>query len=131
MKDWRPIALCVLYKLLSKVLANRLKKILHKCIADSQSTFVPGRSILDNALVVMELVHYMKTKTKGNEKSVALKLYISKEYDRNDWSYLKDVMYKMGFSGKWIQWIMMCVETVDYSVIMNKEIEDLSFQDAG
>jgi len=123
MKDWRPIALCnVLYKLLSKVLANRLKKILHKCIADSQSAFVPGRSILVNALVAIELVHYMKTKTKGKEKSVALKLDISKAYDRIDWAYLKDVMNKMGFSGKWIQWIMMCVETVDYSVILNKEI---------
>jgi len=89
MKDWRPIALCnVLYKLLSKVLANRLKKVLYKCIADSQSAFVPGRSILDNTLVAIELVHYMKTKTKGKEKSVALKLDISKAYDRIDWSYL-------------------------------------------
>jgi hypothetical protein len=82
MKDWRPIALCnVLYKLLSKVLANCLKQILHKCIADSQSAFVPGRSILDNALVAIELVHYMKTKTKGKDKSVALKLDISKACD--------------------------------------------------
>jgi len=74
----------VLYKLFSKVLENRLKKILHKCIVDSQSAFVPGRSILDNALVAIELVHYMKTKTKGKEKSVALKLDISKAYDRID-----------------------------------------------
>jgi hypothetical protein len=123
MKDWRPIALCnVLYKLLSKFLANRLKKVLHKCIADSQSAFVPGRSILDNALVAIELGHYMKTKTKGDEKRVALKLDISKVYDRIDWSYLKDVMYKMGFLEKWIQFIMMCVEIVDYSVIVNKEM---------
>jgi len=85
MKDWRPITLCnVLYKLLSKVLENWLKKILHKCIADSQSAFVPGRSILDNALVAIGVVHYMKTKTKGKEKSVALKLDIIKEYDRID-----------------------------------------------
>ena len=95
-KDWRPIALCnFLYKLLSKFLANRLKKVLHKCIVDSQSAFVHGRSHLDNALEAIKLVHYMKTKTKGNEKSVALKLDISKAYDKIDWSYLKDVMYKM------------------------------------
>jgi len=95
MKDWRPIALC-------NVLENSLKRVLHKCIADSQSAFVPGRSILDNALVAIELVHYMKTKTRDKEKSVALKLNISKAYDRIDWSYLHDVMVKMGFSVKWI-----------------------------
>jgi len=64
----------------------------------------------------------MKTKTKGKEKSVVLKLDISKAYDRIDWAYLRDVMSKMGFSEKWIQWIMMRVETVDYSVILNKEM---------
>lgn len=123
MKDWRPIALCnVLYKLVLKVLANRLKKILHKCIAETQSGFVPGRSILDNALVAIELVHYMKTKTRGNDRSVALKLDISKAYDRIDWSYLKDVMCKMGFSYRWVDWILMCVETEDYSVIVNKDM---------
>lgn len=77
---------------------------------------------MDNALVAIELGHYMKTRTKGNEISVALKLDISKAYDRIDWSYLKDVMHKMGFSVKWIQWITMRVETVDYFVIMNKEM---------
>jgi len=64
----------------------------------------------------------MKTKTRGNERSAALKLDISKSYDIIDWLYLKEVMCKMGFSDKWVSWIMMCVETVDYSVIINKDI---------
>jgi len=64
----------------------------------------------------------MKTKTRVNERSVALKLDISKAYDRIDWSYLKNVMIKMGFSNRWIDWIMMCVETVDYLVIVNKDM---------
>lgn len=70
--------------------------MLHKCIADSQSTFVPCKSILDNVLVffffftkdnvlvAIKLVPYMKTKKSGNEKSVALKLDISKTYDMID-----------------------------------------------
>jgi len=120
MKDWRPIALCnVVYKIVAKVLANRLKLVLDKCISDSQSAFVSGRSILDNAMVAIEIIHYMKSKVKGKKWDVALKLDISKAYDRIDWSYLQRVMTKMEFSDQWVKWIMMCVETVDYSVLVN------------
>lgn len=71
--------------------------VLHKCISDNQSTFVPNRSI-----IAIEVIHFMKTKTRGNDKFVALKLDITKAYDRMDWDYLKVVMEKMGFSHKWI-----------------------------
>ena len=106
---------------MAKVLANRLKGVLDKCISDNQSAFVPGRSILDNAMAAIELVHYMKTKVKGTKGDVAFKLDISKAYDRIDWNYLRCVMLKMRFSIQWVKWIMMCVETVDYSVIVNEE----------
>lgn len=65
-KDWRSIALCnVLYKVIAKFLANRLKRILDKCISDKQLAFVPGGSILGNVMAAIEVVHYMKSKTKG------------------------------------------------------------------
>ncbi|WJX93691.1 hypothetical protein P8452_75185 [Trifolium repens] len=125
MKDWRPISLCnVIYKLMAKVLANRLKTILDKCISVSQSAFVPGRSILDNVMVAIEVIHYMKTKTKGKAGDVALKLNISKAYDRIEWNYLRGIMLKMGFSNQWVNWIMLCVETVDYSVLVNGNVTE-------
>jgi len=109
---------------MAKVLANRLKQVLGKCISDTQSTFVLGRSILDNAMAAIEIIHHMKLKVKGNVGEVALKLDISKAYDIIDWSYLQGVMVKMGFANQWIKWIMMCVETVDYSVLVNGNSAD-------
>jgi hypothetical protein len=101
------------------VLANRLKKVLPQCISDNQSAFVPGRSILDNAVVAIEVLHFMKAKTRGEDRYVALKLDISKAYDRMDWNYLRAVLHKMGFNSRWIHWMCMSVESVDYSVLVN------------
>lgn len=120
MKDLRPIALCnVLYKILAKVLANRLKLILPTLISENQSAFVPGRSITYNVLVAFKVIHHMQIKNSGMEGEVALKLDISKAYDRVDWEYLKARMKGMGFDKKWIRWIMMCVSTVSYEFCLN------------
>jgi len=64
----------------------------------------------------------MKSKVKGKIGDVALKLDVSKAYDGIDWTYLKGVMWKMGFSHKWINWITMCIEMVDYCVLVNGNV---------
>ncbi|GAU38028.1 hypothetical protein TSUD_395880 [Trifolium subterraneum] len=120
MKDLRPISLCnVLYKMISKVLANRLKCCLDKCVSQEQSAFVEGRSILDNALIATEVIHALKRKTQGRRGELALKIDISKAYDKVNWGFLRGVITKMGFTDVWIQWVMMCVSSVNYSVLMN------------
>jgi hypothetical protein len=111
----------VLYKIISKVLANRLKPLLNRYISVEQSAFVADRSILDNVMVAMETMHHMKCKTKGKIGEVALKIDISKAYDRVDWSYLMNVMRKMGFCEKWVKWIQMCLVSVQYTVTVNEE----------
>ena len=120
LKDLRPISLCnVLYKLISKVLANRVKKILPAIISPSQSAFVPGRLITDDVLLAYELIHHLKSKRKGEEGLTAIKLDMSKAYDRVEWIFLEKIMRKMDFSGRWIQLIMKCVTSVSYKINVN------------
>ena len=87
----------MVYKIISKVLANRLKLILPKLIFEEQLAFVPGRSLVDNIVVAFELIHSMKRKTHGKDGWTTLKIDISKTYDRIRWSYLKAVLFQMCF----------------------------------
>ena len=122
LSQYRPINLCnVLYRIVAKVIYNRLKKVMPFIIFDSQGSFVPGRLITDNILVAYELLHTMKQKRKGGKKHVAIKLDMSKAYDQVEWNYLKAVMLKLGFHSKLIDLIMECVSTVSYSILIGEE----------
>lgn len=118
MGDLRPIALCnVVYKILTKVLANRLKLILGNIISESQSAFVLGRAIIDNVIVAYEMQHFMKRKKQGNNGLVALKVDMSKAYDRVEWEFLRRIMAKLAFCNRWINWVMTCISTVSLNIL--------------
>lgn len=84
-----------------------MKPLLPKCVAVEQATFVEGRSILDNSQIAFEIIHKLKWKSRGNTAELALKIDISNAYDKVDWQFLKNLLLQMGFSDKWVRWMMM------------------------
>ena len=84
--DYRPISLYnVAYRLASKVVANRMRVVLKDIVCENQSAFVSKRLITDNVLVAHELMNHIHRKRKGKDGEMALKLDMSKTYDRVEW----------------------------------------------
>ena len=117
---FRPITLSnVLYNIVAKVLANRLKILLPKLISEHQSAFISGRLITDNILIAHETLHHLKSKRASRMGYMALKLDMRKAYDRVEWVFLEKIMLKMGFNVRWVSTIMACIKSVSYSILLN------------
>ena len=102
--QYRPISLNnVLYRVFSKVLANRLKLVLPHIISEQQSAFLIDQLISDNILVAFETLHYVRNYCTGKTGYMALKLDMSKAYDQVEWNYMEKLMVKMGFCSSWVK----------------------------
>ncbi|KAL5543048.1 hypothetical protein UlMin_010758 [Ulmus minor] len=116
-KDLRPISLVTsLYKIISKVLALRLREVLGETISKEQGAFVKGRQILHVALVANEVVEEYRV---SGKEGVVFKVDFEKAYDHVDWNFLDFALEKKGFETRWRKWIWGCLSSVSYSVLIN------------
>ncbi|GJR80583.1 RNA-directed DNA polymerase, eukaryota, partial [Tanacetum coccineum] len=116
-KDFRPISLIgSVYKIIAKVLANRMSFVMLELISDMQSTFVANRQILDGPFILNELLSWCKHK---KLKTMIFKIDFEKAFNYVRWDYLDDVLKAFGFGDKWRGWISGRLKTATGSVLVN------------
>ena len=117
LQDLRPISLLGgLYKILTKVLANRIKRVMGLIISQSQNAFIEGRQILNTVLIANEATDSI---LRRKENRLLCKLDIEKAYDHIRWDFLQQILERMGFGSKWISWSNWCISTASFSVLFN------------
>lgn len=122
MSHFRPISCCnILYKCIAKILAKRMKAVMCSLVSSCQSAFVPSRLIGDNILLAQSLCHNYHL-DQGPPKC-AIKLDISKAFDSLNWSFLLNVLNKMGFPKQFIDWIEKCITSPMFSIKVNGALE--------
>ncbi|GKD17256.1 RNA-directed DNA polymerase, eukaryota, partial [Tanacetum coccineum] len=115
--DFRPISLIgCQYKIIAKILANRLALVIPSVMGEVQMAFIKGRQIIDGPLMVDEIISWAKRKKK---KLMFLKVDFEKAFDTLNWFFLMSVMEQMGFSSKWRNWIFSCLDSAYASVLVN------------
>jgi hypothetical protein len=105
-----------IYKIIAKVLANRLKTVLNKVISKSQSAFIKGRQILDPVLIANEC---LDSRQRFGEPGVMCKMDLEKAYDHVNWDFLLYMLRRSGFGRTWCSWIAHCVSSVRFSILVN------------
>uniref|UniRef100_A0A803PJT8 Reverse transcriptase domain-containing protein n=1 Tax=Cannabis sativa TaxID=3483 RepID=A0A803PJT8_CANSA len=120
LKDFRPISLCrTLYKIVAKVIANRIKVVMEDIISLTQSAFLSDRLIFDNIFIAQEMVHAINHRKLGKIGWVGLKLDMEKAFDRVEWNFLLAILKHFNFLERIINLIHKCLSSVSIRFNIN------------
>ncbi|GJR01642.1 RNA-directed DNA polymerase, eukaryota, reverse transcriptase zinc-binding domain protein [Tanacetum coccineum] len=115
--DFRPISLIgTHYKIIAKILANRLAKVIDKIVSKEQSAFIAGRQILDGPIILSEIIEWHK---KRNKQLLIFKVDFEKAFDSISWKYLDHILDSLGFGYTWRSWIKSCLSSSRASILVN------------
>ncbi|XP_021770231.1 uncharacterized protein LOC110734397 [Chenopodium quinoa] len=103
--------------IISKILTARLAQVVGDIVDEAQAGFIPGKHIGDNILLATELIKGYTHK--HITPRCMIKVDLKKAYDSIEWSFLKAVMFELGFSSVFVNWIMVCISTVSFSILIN------------
>ncbi|KAL0337746.1 UNVERIFIED_CONTAM: Retrovirus-related Pol polyprotein from type-2 retrotransposable element R2DM [Sesamum calycinum] len=121
--DYRPISCCnVIYKVITKIIADRLSPALEQLIDSSQAAFVGGQNITDSIFLAQEMVRQYSRKRISPRCTINVDL--QKAFDSVSWTFLSRVLHEYGFPPLFISWIMECVSTT-FSVALNGSLHGL------
>jgi hypothetical protein len=119
--DYRPISCCnVIYKVISKLLADRLAHVLMDIVSPMQNAFLGGRYMSDNINLVQELLRQYGRKR--SSPRCLLKVDFKKAFDSVQWDFLANLLRQLGFPAHFVLLVMECVSTASYSVAVNGDI---------
>ncbi|GJX63562.1 RNA-directed DNA polymerase, eukaryota [Tanacetum coccineum] len=116
-KDFRPISLIgSIYKIIAKILSNRLVNVLGDIVNEVQSAFIAERQMLDGPFILNEILQWC---TKKKKKTLIFKVDFEKAFDSIRWDFLDDVLKEFGFRCKWRNWIQSCLTSSKGSILVN------------
>nr|GFC94600.1 RNA-directed DNA polymerase, eukaryota [Tanacetum cinerariifolium] len=113
---------CV-YKVVTRVLANRLVSVIEDLVSDTQSAFVAGRQILDGPFILDEILKWCK---RIGKQAMFFKVDFAKAYDSVRWDYLIDVLEAFGFGSVWCNWIRGILYSSKASILVNGSPKEFS-----
>lgn len=117
LSDYRPISCCnVIYKIISKVMSNRLKVVIKELISSNQHAFLEGRQIGECSMLAHELIRDFN---KSHGKRACIKVDLQKAFDCINREFVYYIMHRMNFPMQWISWIKECLSTPSFSVLIN------------